>query len=142
MEAEVVPRDPEVPDAIARRMYIRKTDSIKFGETGGCIGCRTTMMGKPLQSYTPECRERIEARLRDTVEGQVRLQRADDRVTEELVRESERLLRESSRDHAERASREAEPPSVVRESTAEPAPSVDDGSRPPPPRRQQQASMG
>ena len=56
VEAEVVPKDPEVPDSIARRMYIRKTDIIKFGETDGCIGCRTTMMGTPLQSHTPECR--------------------------------------------------------------------------------------
>ena len=32
VEAEVVPKDPEVPEAIARRMYIRKTDIIKFGE--------------------------------------------------------------------------------------------------------------
>ena len=141
-DAEVIPKDPEIPEAIVRNMYIRKTDIIKFGETDGCIGCRTTMLGKPLQSHTPECRERIEARLRETDDGQARLQRADERVTEVLVRESERLMRESSRDNAERASREAEPPSVVRESTAESAPSADDGSRPPPPRRQQQASMG
>ena len=45
VEAEVVPKDPEVPETIARRMYIRKTDIIKFGETDGCIGCRTTMLG-------------------------------------------------------------------------------------------------
>ena len=46
VEAEVVRWDPEVPDAIARRMYIRKTDIIKFGETDGCIGCRITMVGQ------------------------------------------------------------------------------------------------
>ena len=55
VEADVLPKDPEVPDAIARRMYIRKTDIIKFGETDGCIGCRITMLGNPLQSHTPEC---------------------------------------------------------------------------------------
>ena len=55
VEAEVVPKDPEVPETIARRMYIRKTDIIKFGETDGCIGCRITMLGKPLQSHMPEC---------------------------------------------------------------------------------------
>ena len=38
VEAEVVPRDPEVPESIARQMYIRKTDIIKFGEADGCIG--------------------------------------------------------------------------------------------------------
>ena len=50
-------------------------------------------------------------------------------------------MRETGRDNAERASREGKPPSVVRESTAESAPSAVDGSRPPPPQRQQ-ASMG
>ena len=38
IEAEVVPKDPEVPESIARRMYIRKTDVIRFGETDGCPG--------------------------------------------------------------------------------------------------------
>ena len=103
---------------------------------------RTTMLGKPPQSHTAACRERIETQLKGTDDGQARLQRADERVTEAIVRESERLMRESSRDNAESASRVAEPPSVVRESTAESAPSADDGSRPPPPPRQQQASMG
>ena len=84
-EAEVVQKDPEVPESIARRMYIRKTDVIRFGETDGCPGCMTTMLGKPLQSHTPACRERIEAQLRETDEGQARLQRADHRVTEAIV---------------------------------------------------------
>ena len=66
-------------------MYIRKTDIIKFGETDGCIGCRITMLGKSLRSHTPECQEIIEARLRETDDGQARLQRADHRVTEALV---------------------------------------------------------
>ena len=65
-EAEVLPEDLEVPESIARRMYIRKTDIIKYGETDGCIGYRTTMLGKPLKSHTPACRERIEAWLRET----------------------------------------------------------------------------
>ena len=76
-EAEVVPGDPEVPESIARRMYIRKADVVRFGETDGCPGCRMTMLGKPLQSHTPACRERNEAQLRETDEGQVRLQKAD-----------------------------------------------------------------
>ena len=29
-DAEVVPKDPEIPKSIARRMYIRKTDIEKF----------------------------------------------------------------------------------------------------------------
>ena len=39
-EADVVLRDPEIPESAARRMYIRKADIEKFGETPGCVGCR------------------------------------------------------------------------------------------------------
>ena len=119
-EADVVPRDPEIPEAVARRMYIRKADIVKFGETPGCVGCRCVMTGKTLQSHSPACRERIEARLRETDEGLARLQRADDRVTETLVRESERLMRAASRDDAERTSRQGKAPSAVRESDGSP----------------------
>ena len=89
----MIPKEAEVPESIARRMYIRKTDIIRFGETDGCPGCRTTMLGKPPQSHTAACRERIETQLKGTDDGQARLQRADERVTEAIVRESERLLR-------------------------------------------------
>ena len=141
-EAEVIPKDPELPESIVRKMYIRKTDIAEFGETPGCIGCRCAVLGKPLQSHTVVCRERIEGRLRETEEGRQRLAKADDRVTEALVRESERIMRAASRDDAERTSNRGEPPSVVRESTAESAPSADDGSRPPQPRQVQRAPMG
>ena len=112
-------------------MYIRKRDIEKYGETPGCFGCRCVALNKPLQSHTAACRERIEGLLRETEEGQQRLGKADDRVTEAIVRESERLMRHTSRDDAERASRQCEPPSVNRESTADSAPSADEGSRPP-----------
>ena len=69
-DAEVIPKDPEVPEAIVRKMYIRKADIVKYGETPRCIGCRCAILGKPLQSYTSACRERIEGRLLETDEGQ------------------------------------------------------------------------
>ena len=93
-------------------------------------------------THTPACRDRIEGRLRETDEGLARLQRADDRVTEAKVRESERQMRESSRDEAERVSRQSEAPFVVRESTAESALSADDGSWPLPLQAERQAPMG
>ena len=154
VEAEAIPRDPEVPEAVSRRMYIKKSDILKFGKTEGCIGCRNIMLGKPIQSHTAVCRERIESKLRETDEGQERLSKANDRMSEAIMRETERMLRESSRDDAEAASRQAQPatessdghaPSKrmdTRESTAESAPSADDGSRPPPLRTRQRASMG
>ena len=118
-EAEVITKDPEVPEAIVRRMYIRKVVIEKYGETPGCAGCRRIALGKPLQSHTAVCRERIESRLRETEERQQRLEKADGRVTEEIVQESERLMRAARRDDAEWTSRQAEPPSVVCEFTAE-----------------------
>ena len=54
-EAEVVPKDPELPESIFRKMYIRKADFVKFGETPGCIGCQCVVLGKPLQSHTAVC---------------------------------------------------------------------------------------
>ena len=139
-EAEAIPRDPEVPEAVSRRMYIKKSDILKFGETEGCIGCRNIMLGKPIQSHTAVSRERIEGKLRETEEGQARLSKANDRMSEAVMRETERMLRESSRDDAEAASRQAQPATEpsdehtpgermdTRESTAESAPSADDGA--------------
>ena len=51
-EAQVIPRDPEVPEAVARRMYFRKADITEFGETPGCLGCRCIALRKPLQLHT------------------------------------------------------------------------------------------
>ena len=51
-EAGVIPKDPEMPESIVRKMYIRKTDIAEFGETPGCIGCRCAVLGKALQSHT------------------------------------------------------------------------------------------
>ena len=87
-----------------RKMYIRKADIIKHGETPGCIGCRCVVLGKPLQSHTTMCQERIEGHLPEIDEVQQRWQKADGRVTEAVARESDRLMRASSRDDAERTS--------------------------------------
>ena len=78
-DAEVIPEDPELPESVAHRMYISKADITKYGETPGCVGCRNIVLGKPLQSRTLVSRERVEARLRETQQGQRRLQKADDR---------------------------------------------------------------
>ena len=47
-DAEVIPKDPEVPESVARRMYVRKADLMQCGETPGCVGCRNIFHGKPL----------------------------------------------------------------------------------------------
>ena len=68
-EAEVMSKDPEVPEAVARRMYNRKADTVKYGETPGCLGCRCIALGKHLQSHTAACRDGIENCFRETDEG-------------------------------------------------------------------------
>ena len=112
-EGEVVPRDPEVPAPVARRMYISKKDIERFGRTPGCKGCESLALGKTLQSHTTACRERIEAQLRQTEDGQRRLERATIRINEAVAREGERIMRATSRDDAEQAPRQAEPPLVA-----------------------------
>ena len=62
-DAEIIPTHPEIPEAIGRKMYIRNVDDVKYSETPGCIGCRCAILGKPLQSHTAACRERIEGHL-------------------------------------------------------------------------------
>ena len=69
-DALVIPKDPEIPEAVPRRLYIRNADIMKYGETPGYIGCKCIVRGKPLQSHGRACRERIEARLRKTKDGQ------------------------------------------------------------------------
>ena len=86
-DAEIITKDPEVSESIVRKMYARKADVVKYVETPGCIGCRCAVLGKPLQSHTAACRERIGGHLRETDEGQHRLLKADDLATEALVRE-------------------------------------------------------
>ena len=47
-EAEVSPKDPEVPEAVARRMYIRKDDIEEFGETPGVLWVSVHLIGETL----------------------------------------------------------------------------------------------
>ena len=84
-EAEVIPKDPEVPEAVAKNIYIRKADIVKYGETPGCLGCQCIALGKPSQSHTAACRDKIESCLRETDEGKEKLAKADGRVTEAIV---------------------------------------------------------
>ena len=63
VDAEIIPKDPEMPESIVHKMYIRKADIIKYVETPGCIGCRCVFLGKSLQSHTSACRGRIEGDL-------------------------------------------------------------------------------
>ena len=73
VDAEIIPKDSQVPEPIVGKMDIRKAGIFKYGETPGCIGCRCVALGKPFQSQTAACRERIEGHLRETDEGQQRL---------------------------------------------------------------------
>ena len=68
---------------VARRMYIYKKDieDPAIRPTPGCIGCHNLRLGKSAQSHTQECRDRIEAKLRETDQGRERLRRAEERIS-------------------------------------------------------------
>ena len=141
VDAEVIPKDGETPKATVRIMYILKQDVEDYGPTPGCIGCRGVLPGKNLQSHTALCRERMESEIRKTEAGQARLDRAEMRMTEAIVMESERVARATSKGEA-KSSAERDTNGGVRGSTVESAPGADDGSRLPPRNNEEQATMG
>ena len=64
-DAKIIPRNPEIPEATVRNMYIRKADIMKYGETPGFIrssrtlpcverGSRATF-GRPMRASS-DCR--------------------------------------------------------------------------------------
>ena len=77
-EGDVIPRDPEAPVAVAKRMHISKQDIIQFGRTPRCRGCDSlASILLTQQSHAESCRTRLETLLRQTDEGIRRLERAE-----------------------------------------------------------------
>ena len=81
--------EPEV-----RANYIFKRDVEKHGATAGCPGCRALANpnSKFRAKHSPECRRRMEEALKQTEEGAKRVQRADERITNALVKKSEEIM--------------------------------------------------
>ena len=65
-------------------MYIRQSDLEKFGYTGGCEACAAIREGRERQgiNHNEKCRARIQEALKETSQGQARLERGTQRETE------------------------------------------------------------
>ena len=76
-----VPRMP-----VLKRTPLRISDFKKFGFTPGCYGCRSIREGNPAQSHSEACRNRIEAKLAETVVGQHRMEQNTERTSRIMAR--------------------------------------------------------
>ena len=124
---DVIPKQSEDGTPVARRMYIRRADVERFGQTPGCVGCR----------------DRIEGLLQETEAGKKRVDNADYRMAEAIMRESERASRMAeARTNANAELTGAAPPSTIRESAVGSVPGADEASQSPPPEQDQWASTG
>ena len=76
-------------------MYIRQSDLEKFGYTGGCEACAAIREGRERQgiNHNEKCRARIQEALKETSQGQARLERETQRETEYTSRRSTRQRR-------------------------------------------------
>ena len=78
---------------------LRGADVFKFGFTDGCPACQMIISGRIPERggnklHTEPCRERMEAILQGTPEGQEKLQRYIDKSNEVIAREMERVFDE------------------------------------------------
>ena len=67
-----------------RRMYIRQSDLERIGYTGGCEACAAIREGRERQGINRNevCRKRVQEALKETSQGQARLEREAQRETE------------------------------------------------------------
>ena len=80
-----------------RRFRITKGDIEQVGYSDGCMGCNAMRASKPAQRHSEYCRRRVQDDLKGTEEGRQRLEKAEERFTEALVRAGERIESPSRR---------------------------------------------
>ena len=124
-----------------RRMYIRQSDLEKFGYTGGCEACAAIREGRERQgiNHNEKCRARIQEALKETSQGQARLERETQRETEYFtkIHEAEEKKRKAATEkegRSEPGGAEASEPSQTVEkrkpSKAEPASAARESKKP------------
>ena len=82
----------QTPGIVPRRVYIKKRDYEEHGYTPGCEGCVRMESGRGKRPHKDECVERMMEALKKSDEGRRRLEAADDRMNEELVRRMEEAI--------------------------------------------------
>ena len=89
-----------------RRMYIRQSDLERIGYTGGCEACAAIREGRERQgiNHNEVCRKRVQEALKETSQGQARLERETQRETEFFtkVHEAEEKKRKAATEKEER----------------------------------------
>lgn len=76
----------EPDETLPRRAMIMKEDDEVHGYTVNCPGCRNLQAGLSKRKHTAECRKRMENELSKTEKGKERVDRANERITEEIAR--------------------------------------------------------
>ncbi len=84
-------------DVNIKRMMIRKSDVIKYGETPGCPGCRAVLEGRR-QNHTEERRKEMEKKMEADPQGAEKVEKNKRRVMEELGREVEKRVKHAEKD--------------------------------------------
>ena len=88
-----------------RRMYIRQSDLERIGYTGGCEACAAIREGRERQgiNHNEVCRKRVQEALKETSQGQARLEREAQRETEFFtkVHEAEEKKRKAATEKEE-----------------------------------------
>ena len=88
--------EPQIREAIPRRMRFDLDDLEKYGFTVGCPGCKSKSRGQTGVNHNEECRNRVEERIRKEepdryektlgrlIEGKAETKQADERSTKDL----------------------------------------------------------
>ena len=76
-EQEVIKLDRTEEVRGVKRFRISKEDFAEIGMTDGCPGCKAIRAGRPAQNHTEACRRRVENHLKESVQGKLRLDRAE-----------------------------------------------------------------
>ena len=85
------PQEPQAPEELTRRIYIKKTDVETYGKTPGCPGCESMGRGGKAKNHTETCRNRLEEEMKKTEQGQERIKEAEKRMDESLARRLEKI---------------------------------------------------
>ena len=70
-----LPRPPPEEECV-RRVYISRSDVVKYGGTTGCPGCRAVAACMKARNHTETCRARIMEEMRKDIEGKKKVEEA------------------------------------------------------------------
>ena len=89
-EDKVIKVDESELPGYPRRFRMSKDDIERIGYSDGCVGCNAMHQGKPTQRHSEYWRLRVPEDPKGSENGRQRLEKAEERFTEALVRAGER----------------------------------------------------